>query len=527
MEQETKSLSDIIDILKRRKTVFAVTALSVFIVALAVALLWPPVYRSTSTILIEEQEMPRDFVVTTVTSYAEQRLQNINQRIMSTARLLEIINRFNLYADMRKSVTIEEVVAQMRKDIKFETMSAEVMDRRTGRQTAITIAFTVSYEGRNPELVQAVATVLSSLYLQENLSQREQHTAGVSKFLQDETKDLQEQLAALDAKIATFKAKHMGSLPELLQVNLQSLDRSDRDLIQLKDQLRTLREKESYLVTQLASIPSDAANQDRLLLKELKTRLVQLQSKFSEQYPDVIKTKREIAELEGRISKKGDAGQGKGTTEFTPVDQADNQAYVTLASQLAATRSDIESVQRQVKDAEKKRDEYQQRIETSPRVDETYKALLVERNNVQAKFDDLTKKSMEAKVAQGLEKGQMGERFTLIDPARLPEIPVKPNRLAIVLIGFILGIGAGVGLMALQEATDESVRDGRALVNLTGVRVLASIPTILTQKDLVQKKKRYRALAVGTLAGIAIALILVHLLVDFDVLWARLARRMQ
>ena len=168
MDQETKSLNEIMEILKRRKKVFLITAIAVLAIAIAASILWPPVYRSTSTILIEEQEMPRDFVATTVTSYAEQRLQNINQRIMSTAKLLEIINRFNLYEDMRKRVTVEEVVAKMRKDIKFETMSAEVMDRRTGRQTAITIAFTVSYEGRNPETVPAVATELSSLYLQVN-----------------------------------------------------------------------------------------------------------------------------------------------------------------------------------------------------------------------------------------------------------------------------------------------------------------------------------------------------------------------
>ena len=212
----------------------------------------------------------------------------------------------------------------------------------------------------------------------------------------------------------------------------------------------------------------------------------------------------------------GGGDPGKGKSEFTPVDQSDNQAYVTLASQLAGTRSDIESVQRQVKDAEKKRVEYQRRIEASPRVDETYKALMVERNNIQAKFDDLTRKSMEAKVAQGLEKGQMGERFTLIDPARLPEKPVKPNRLAIILIGFILGIGAGVGMMALQEAMDHSVRDSRTLAAMTGVPVLGTIPAIVTRKDTLTRMKRRRFIAVSILAGIVVALILVHLLVaDF------------
>jgi hypothetical protein len=129
-------------------------------------------------------------------------------------------------------------------------------------------------------------------------------------------------------------------------------------------------------------------------------------------------------------------------------------------------------------------------------------------------------------VSQGLEKGQMGERFTLIDPARLPEKPVKPNRLAIILIGFILGIGAGVGMIALQEAGDESVRDSRALAAMTGVPVLGTVPAILTRKDNLVHMKRRRAVAVSILAGMVVALVLVHLLVvDFTILWARLARR--
>jgi uncharacterized protein involved in exopolysaccharide biosynthesis len=232
----------------------------------------------------------------------------------------------------------------------------------------------------------------------------------------------------------------------------------------------------------------------------------------------VIKTKREIAELEGRV--------GKTKSDFIPAEQSDNEAYVTLASQLASTRSDIQSVQRQLVEAEKKRNEYQRRIEASPRVDETYKALLLERNAIQAKYDDLTRKSMEAKVAQGLEKGQMGERFTLIDPARLPGKPIKPNRIAIILIGFILGIGAGVGMMALQEAIDHSVRDSRTLTALTGVPVLGTIPDIVTIKDVMERKKRNRTIAISVTACIVVAILLVHFLfMDFTILWARLSRR--
>ena len=166
----------------------------VFIIALVAAITWPRTYRSTSTILIEEQEIPREFVITTVTGYADERLQSINQRIMSTTRLLEIINRFNLYADLRRRMTTEEIVEIMRKDIKFETISADVMDKKGARSAPavpVTIAFTLAYDGKDPQTVQQVANVLASLYLEENLRTRERQSAGASRFLEEEAQALQ------------------------------------------------------------------------------------------------------------------------------------------------------------------------------------------------------------------------------------------------------------------------------------------------------------------------------------------------
>lgn len=130
MEDDVKTINDYIGILRRRKWAFVLPVVVIAIIALVAALFWPRTYRSTSTILIEEQEIPRDFVVTTVTGFADERLQSINQRIMSTTKLLDIINRFNLYTDLRKRMTTEEVVDIMRKDIKFETISADVMDKK-------------------------------------------------------------------------------------------------------------------------------------------------------------------------------------------------------------------------------------------------------------------------------------------------------------------------------------------------------------------------------------------------------------
>jgi polysaccharide chain length determinant protein (PEP-CTERM system associated) len=514
MEQnKTITFKDFVAIVKRRRWALIVPALAVFLLSVVVIMVWEPVYRSTSTILIEEQEIPREYVMATVTSYAEQRLQSINQRIMSSSRLLEIINRFNLYADKRNRFTTEEIVENMRKkDIKFSTITADIVDPRSGVVKPATIAFSLSYEGKNPLVVQQVANVLASLYLEENIRVVQQQTTSTSKFLEDEMKDVQAQLVELEKKIAVYKEKNPRSLPELLQYNLQTLDWTDRNYEQFNDQLRTLKEKESYLQSQLASMLPQAE-----LLKELRAKLISLKSKYSDEYPDVKKTKAEIAELE----KKSDSED----VQTNVPKKQDNPAYVALDAQLASTQSEISSVKRQLEDAKKKRTDYSRRLEASPRVEEGYKNLLVERNNTQLKYDDLMKKFMEARVAHGLEKGQMGERFTLIDPARLPEKPVIPNRPAILLIGLLLGIGAGVGTASLQETTDKSVRCSEDLATNFPFPVLAEIPEIITLQDERRRKRRLKIIAGVVILSLVIVVMIVHFLVmDLDVLWARLSR---
>jgi hypothetical protein len=245
-----------------------------------------------------------------------------------------------------------------------------------------------------------------------------------------------------------------------------------------------------------------------------------LRSKYSDEYPDVKKIRMEIAELEKRL------GRDDGVAEPAP-EQPDNPVYITLAAQLASTRSEIDSVLRLIREAEKNRNAYSGRLEMTPRVEEGYKKLLVERNNTQAKYDDLMKKYMEARVAQGLEKGNIGERFTLIDPAKLPEKPVKPNRLAILLIGLVFGIGASIGTVALQETTDRSALGPKDLTNAFPFPVLAEIPEIVTLEDELRRKKRLKVIAGTAVLSLVVLVLCFHFFVmDLDVFWARAARRL-
>jgi len=515
-EPDVRTIGDVMGIVRRRKRAILLTGVAIFTLAAAVAFFLPKKYQSTTTILIEEQEVPREYVSANITTFADQRLQTINQRIMSTTRILELIGRFNLYADLKDEVPVDEIVAKMRKDIQFNTISADVIDPRTGRPGQATIAFSITYEGRDPETVQRVANELASLYLQENLKSREKQSLETSKFMEEEMTIVQASLADVDGKIATFKEKNISSLPELSQVNLQALDQVERDLTRMDDQLRTLRERESYLQEQLASIPPDLALQEKESLKELRVRLVELKTGFSDEHPDVISTRAAIKELEGRLRKS--PGEIGGT-------KPDNPAYITLASQLAGAQSEISSVKRQIGDLRKKRENRRKRIEASPRVEERYRVLLMERNNLQGKYDELTRKSMDAKVAHGLEEEQLGERFSIIDAARLPVKPSSPNVPAILLIGLILGMGGGVGFAAVQESTDLAVRSPESLERATAFPVLGTIPEIVTEADIVLRAGKRRYVLVGAVFLLAAGILAFSLFVmDLEVLLAKVMR---
>lgn len=491
-DSQTMSLTELKAVLLRRRWGLLLPFAVIFWAAVATAFLLPSIYRSTATILIEEQEIPVNLVQTTVTSYAQQRLQNIYQRIISTSRLLEIIKELQLYPELQGKMNPDEIAAKMRDDVVLDFVKADVVDQKTGKAASATIAFTLSYQGKDPGQTQKVASVLTSLFLEENLKDREKTVSGASSFLQDEVDRVKEAMAEFDAKIAGYKEKHLNELPELLQVNMQSLQNIEINSDRLTEQLRALREREGYLDSQLVSIPRQVMQKNRL--EELRVQLANLETRFSPQYPDVIAVKAEIAKLT--------AGKG-----LLKEEAPDNPAYVTLAAQLASVRSEIASVGKQIAANDRKSSRYRNSIEGTPRVEEAYKTLVNERDNLLRKYNELMQKHMEAQVAQGLEKDQKGERFTVVEPALLPEKPDKPNRLAIILVGLVLGVGAGVGSTALLEFGDQTIRSAEELAKATSFPVLGVIPEILHKQERLQAKKINKLQLVVMLVNLGLAFV--------------------
>lgn len=572
------NLKDYIAAFHRRRRLMLLASLGFLSVTLALAFLWPPIYKSTATILIEEQEIPSDLVRSTITSYADQRIETIKQQVMSRTTLWKVVEQFDLYHDQRKDSPAEDIVKRFVKDIEVEVISADVVDRRTQHAIKATIAFTVAYQNRSPELAQKVANELTSLFLGENLKSRERQAQEATSFLQQESENLARHISEIDEKIAAFKHRANGALPELMALNQQLMNQAERELMDIDQQVRNLEERKTYLEGELTTIkpntPILSVTGERILdsierLRALRAEYVGATANHSSDHPDIIKMKQEIEALEKETGQLSDADETSkrlvdaGATLAADLDRLgndhpdvlqarrriaaleqevvrlnavpkekkitprpENPAYINLQAQLNSATSSLEALRKTRLDIKRRLQVYTTRLERSPGIEPEYLVLMRDRDTSGQKYQDIRSRLLEAKVSEGLEVRRKGERFSLIDPPSLPEKPFKPNRLAIIFLGFILAVGSGVGSGAVAESLDHSIRSPDQLAVLTQQVPLAVVPFMPNEKDLSRAKMRWR---LGTTAGVgalAMILVLLHVfVVPLDVLWFAALRR--
>ena len=574
----------------------------VFGAAVLTALLWPPTYRSTGKILIEQQEVPVEFVRSAVTSYADQRVQMISQRVMTSANLLGIIDKYKLYPRDRESAARETLVDRMRDDINLAMISADVVDPRQGKTTRATIAFSVSFDSRSPVMAAQVANELTTLYLSENVETRKQLAADTAGFLKDESQRLGARVSELESRIATFKSEHSTDLPEYASLNIQMLDRSQQELRALETRQQAIDQQLVYLDAQLAQLSPAATgysdNGERVLapadrLKMLQGQLAAAQARYSPDHPDVIRMKREIAGLQEQlgIAPAPEAG-APATAGATPVDAAsdiarqletakaelaaarqkyaedhpdvqrlnrqvtslqlalqqtprraapavsqsvvaagdpgaDNPASIQIRAQRTAAVQERASLTAQIPQARARIVELERRQSTAPEVERIYVALQRDLAGEQLKYNEVRQKLLEAQLAQNLETERKGERFTLIEPPRPPQQPVKPNRPAILLLGFVFALAAALAAMFLLETLDTRIRDRAHLLALLAVPPLAVIPAQELEEEHDARRRLQRNVAIASVAALAVLLLAVHLFVQpLDIVWLRLMRRL-
>jgi len=539
--------------------------------AIIAAFFWPATYQSSGTILIEQQELPSDLVQSTITSYADQRIQIISQRVMTTDNLLQIIQRFDLYPRLRKLEPREKLLERMREDVHFQMISADVMDPRQGRATKANIAFTVSYDSRSPEIAARVANELVTLYLNENIKSRRQQSANAATFLNDEADRLEKTVDAQQTAVAAFKDKHIHTLPDQSVINSQLVEREREELRDADTELRTLDQQGTFLDAQLAQIsPSSqvyTTTGERVLspadrLKFLRTEYARLSGIYTPDHPDVLRTKREIDSLEksvGGVDTSNDLARQLEDAQaqlvlarnrYSPdhpdvlslerqvaaltqdvaelpktavpenIPTPDNPAYIEIKAQRQSTEAQRKSLQDKRTQLQTTIDEIERWQAASPAVERDYTDLARELENDQLKYREVRQKQMGAKLSENLEDEQKGERFTLIDPPLVPQIPSSPNRGLITGLGVFLALVSGLGIAFALDSSDGSVRNRRDLESILRVSPLAIVPHIVTVGDKLAYRRRRRLALIAFVSVFVLAVILTHFLYrPLDVIW--------
>lgn len=492
-----------LEIMRRRRWAFIIPAVAITALSIPVVLSLSPTYKSTTLIMVEAQKVPQEFVRTTVTTPIEDRLKTISQQILSRTRLERVIEEFKLYRQDEKAPEAAGWLSRWWAGVgapKAETkrgsrVSLDVVERMQ-KNIEISVkggnTFSVSYIGDAPETVMNVTNKLASLFIEENLKVREEQAEGTAEFLDSELNSVKTRLEAQEDELKRFKERHMGELPGQLDTNLRTLDRLQFERQRLQDSLKAAEDRYLLLSQQIAStLPAGERTAPTLLvhLQGLRSRLAALRMEFKDEYPDVLLVKKEIAAVEAELKRSPKA-------KASPAPALGPDASLT-SFQLADQERDIKAIKQRQQEVAAQIRQIEQRVERTPLREQQLTQVLRDYENARKSYQTLLDKRQDARIAESLERRQKGEMFRILDPANYPEKPFKPNRTRLLLLGLVVGIGAGVGSALLREQLDPSIQGEDELIQATaGIPLLAAIP--LSTPEAPKRMGRRPALAAIT-----------------------------
>jgi uncharacterized protein involved in exopolysaccharide biosynthesis len=571
--EESLDFKQLRGFLRRRRKSFFITFFAIMILGFSIAVLLTPIYRSEATIIIEDQQIPVDYVEPTTNEYAEERIEKISQQVLSRPNLLKIIDKYNLYSEEKANLTPTEMLSMMRKDITLETINAEKKNKKGGSVSYITVAFRLYYEGKNPQTVQDVTNKLANLYLEEDVKSKKELGKVTTDFLNEELERLKKDILIQEQKVSDFKKENIGKLPEDRASNLQAIARLEREFDKKELQLKYLKEKKILLSARLENIEpltpiiingEDVAANPSARLKQLHLQLARTKSIYSEKHPDIKRLKKEISDLEKQVdvsdssrekikrlnqlqakltelsstlgSQHPDVLQIRREIELVSTDleksvsqnarnkiskeNPDNPAYINIKAQIDSINMETQAAEEDLKKISMSIEKYQNRNAAMPIVESKLKELTRNYQNLQKKYSETSNKLMGAKVSQQMEGKQKGRRFTITAPAYLPLKPTKPNRLLVLILTLVVGIGVSYCFIAIQESMDTTIKSPQQLKNITGVPVLSSIEFIETKKEKSLRKLKKIGLFILFISFFCTILIVVNrYFVKLDLLW--------
>ncbi len=469
------TMQDYTTILKRRWWIIAIPAIIFPIVGYGISLMVQPQYLSQTLVLVEQQKVPDSYVKPVITEDLSGRLATMREQILSRSRLQPIIERFNLFAGGKMSM--DDRIDLTRKNIDIKPIQSDIA--RTGGLPG----FFISFKAGDARTAQLVCGEITSLFVSENLNDRAASAAGTTDFLKGQLADAKAKLDEEDARLAKFQQTYMGKLPGAETANINMMTSLNTQLDAATQALARMEQDRSYAESMLSLQQQNQATQtsehggmgpqgQQVQLQDLLTQEADLTARYTDDYPDVVSVRRKIKELRQEMAQ---APAAMATPSAATPKPTDSLGVQQLRAQLRSMDQAI---------AQKKRDQgaiqaqlrmYQERVSSSPAVEEEYKSITRDNQTAQAFYDDLLNKMNQSKMATDLEKRQEGENFRVMDEPNLPEAPFSPKRPVFVGGGLALGLGLGLLIVAILEYMDTALRNERDVWAFTKLPTLAVI----------------------------------------------------
>lgn len=505
-------------ILRRRVLLIAITGAVVFGVGYVVAYSLPSVYVATATILVESQQIPASLAQSTVTANADERIQVIKQRLMTRDNLLGVARKYSLYAD-DPSKSPSDIVDLLRKATEIQRLD---VGNRGGSGAANSIGFTIAFENRDPSAAAGVANELVTSILEQNILARTARAAQTSKFFDQQVAQLEKELGDQEAKIIDFKNKNQASLPETLVSRQAILGQLQAQASEIRGRVTTLESQRDFLASQEGPVLDGGNKAPEAELAQLRNQLVQLRAVFSDTHPEVRAVAARIAAMEKALLAPA------APSPNAPKDQRPGSNGGPNATRIADINNQIEVLTKQLADIEKRSSALDQSIQRTPEIEVALNVLMRDYGTLQNQFKVAQDKALQATTGEQLEADRQAERFDVLERAVVPSQPAKPDRFRLVAAaGFVAGI-ASLGMAAIAELLDKSIRTSADLESQLGIRALAGIPYVETRTEQWRRRRRRLLVPTGGILVLVIAVVVVHYyIMPLDVLFTRIMSRLK
>ncbi len=495
MENRELTMDDYLAMLRRRLKVILIPTLIAPLGGFLASYALTPRYTSTSTVLVEGQKVPDNYVTPVITSDFAQRVQTLSQEILSPSILRPMIHSLSLVPADQEGKLIGNIEQNMQVQPVITSMSQAVdqspaaKSKKPSAGNEPVPGFNVVYTDSDGVRSQKICNALTSLIVDQNLKARSEIATSTTEFLTRQLDDAKRTVDEQDAKLAAFKKQYMGQLPTDIDNNMRMLMSLNTQLDATTQTLGRAQQDmtytESMLAQQIAAWKSSLSSQNPQTLQQelaqLQAQLLQLQARYTDDHPDVIKTKADIAEVEKKLKEVNTAAAAESTSASdkaasSTADSAEPPEIRQLRLQIHQYHDVIDQATSDQKRLQAAITRYEGYTAMSPSIEEEYKVLTRDNDNAQAFYKDLLAKRSSAELGTSMENAQEGEQMHIVATAGAPDSPSFPVRPLLAAGGLGVGLALGALIGIILEFSDKSIRTEKDAAAVMDLPLLISVP---------------------------------------------------